>query len=182
MLGRIRAQERIGTKGDYHAWTLAVGGVDRAWVFPLYGGEAGVVAVFITVPAVAGNPQASAAITRRGKAALYAKRIPPAPCCACLPQPCCPWRNAGYHHTLYQTSARRCAHRVNKGFPHPAQARHCALQRNLKHFCPRGGACFTEPYSAQRNHATRRWDAARAGRIHLGGCEWLIPKNTLKGC
>ena len=41
VLGRIRAQKRIGTKGDYHAWTLAVGGVDRAWVFPLYGGEAG---------------------------------------------------------------------------------------------------------------------------------------------
>ena len=61
VLGRIRAQERIGTKGDYHAWTRAVGGVDRAWVFPLYGGEAGVVAVFITVAAVVGNPQASAA-------------------------------------------------------------------------------------------------------------------------
>ena len=72
VLGRIRAQERIGTKGDYHAWTLAVGGVDRAWVFPLYGGEAGVVAVFITVPAVAGNPQASAAKITQVKAALAA--------------------------------------------------------------------------------------------------------------
>ena len=62
VLGQIRAQERIGAKGDYHAWTLAVGGVDRVWVFPLYGGEAGVVAVFITVPAVAGNPQPAAGV------------------------------------------------------------------------------------------------------------------------
>ena len=30
--------------------------------------------------------------------------------------------SASHHHSLYPSHARRCAHRINKGFPHPPQA------------------------------------------------------------
>ncbi len=74
LLARIRAQERLGSVADYKAWALAVPGVDRAWAFAHYGGEAGVVAVFITVPSTNDDPRANPAKLQEVQTALDALR------------------------------------------------------------------------------------------------------------